>query len=182
MTPIEYIDRALALVVDRLARYPGYEVLLSAEKQLQYIRSVLLDRSLDRSALHRLTLGSIAVKEFDETDPELSRALKDAYYVGIRTGRGLKVDLPERNTIGLERPPLLPGEDMRESSRLPRRPAQGRAARMPPPQPFAGGGNIACTWPSMVPCTPLPLASTSLAPPELRSRRPPVSMLPLPLA
>ncbi|MEG7168486.1 hypothetical protein V2A47_36745, partial [Pseudomonas aeruginosa] len=24
MTPIEYIDRALALVVDRLARYPGY--------------------------------------------------------------------------------------------------------------------------------------------------------------
>lgn len=128
MTPIEYIDRALALVVDRLARYPGYEVLLSAEKQLQYIRSVLLDRSLDRSALHRLTLGSIAVKEFDETDPELSRALKDAYYVGIRTGRGLKVDLPERNTIGLERPPLLPGEDMRESSRLPRRPAQGRAA------------------------------------------------------
>ena len=41
-----------------------------------------------------LTLGSIAVKEFDETDPELSRALKDAYYVGIRTGRGLKVDLP----------------------------------------------------------------------------------------
>ncbi|WP_423787463.1 immunity protein Tsi6 family protein [Klebsiella pneumoniae] len=54
----------------------------------------MLDRSLDRSALHRLTLGSIAVKEFDETDPELSRALKDAYYVGIRTGRGLKVDLP----------------------------------------------------------------------------------------
>ncbi|MGK8977769.1 immunity protein Tsi6 family protein [Pseudomonas aeruginosa] len=94
MTPIEYIDGALALVADRLARYPGYEVLLSAEKQLQYIRSVLLDRSLDRSALHQLTLGSIAVKEFDETDPELSRALKDAYYVGIRTGRGLKVDLP----------------------------------------------------------------------------------------
>ncbi|HBN9988701.1 TPA: immunity protein Tsi6 family protein [Pseudomonas aeruginosa] len=94
MTPIEYIDRALALVVDRLARYPGYEVLLSAEKQLQYIRSVLLDRSLDRSALHRLTLGSIAVKEFDETDPELARALKDAFYVGIRTGRGLKIDLP----------------------------------------------------------------------------------------
>ncbi|WP_228292844.1 immunity protein Tsi6 family protein, partial [Pseudomonas aeruginosa] len=28
---------------------------------------------------HRLTLGSIAVKEFDETAPELSRALKDAY-------------------------------------------------------------------------------------------------------
>ncbi|KFB16840.1 hypothetical protein PGPR2_02745 [Pseudomonas aeruginosa PGPR2] len=94
MTPIEYIDRALALVVDRLARYPGYEVLLSAEKQLLYLKSVLLDRSLDRSALHRLSFGGIAGKEFEETDPELARALKDAFYVGIRTGRGLKVDLP----------------------------------------------------------------------------------------
>ncbi|WP_239064559.1 immunity protein Tsi6 family protein, partial [Pseudomonas aeruginosa] len=38
--------------------------------------------------------GGIAGKEFEETDPELARALKDAFYVGIRTGRGLKVDLP----------------------------------------------------------------------------------------
>ncbi|TBU92771.1 immunity protein Tsi6 family protein [Phytopseudomonas dryadis] len=94
MTPIEYIDRALALTADRLSRYPGYEVLLFAQKQLQYMRSVLLDRSLDRSALHQLTLGSIAVKEFDETDPDLARALKDAYYVGVRVSRGLRVDLP----------------------------------------------------------------------------------------
>ncbi|WP_416058942.1 immunity protein Tsi6 family protein, partial [Pseudomonas aeruginosa] len=49
---------------------------------------------LDRSALHRLSFGGIAGKEFEETDPELARALKDAFYVGIRTGRGLKVDLP----------------------------------------------------------------------------------------
>ncbi|KGD90183.1 hypothetical protein JL37_19665 [Achromobacter sp. RTa] len=93
-TPIEYIDRALVLAVERLARYPGYQVLLSAERQLQYVKAVLLDRSLDRAPLHRLTLGSIAVKEFDETDPELARALKDAHYVGMRTAGGLKVDLP----------------------------------------------------------------------------------------
>ncbi|HCE5853857.1 immunity protein Tsi6 family protein [Pseudomonas aeruginosa] len=94
MSPVNYVERALALVAERLARHPQCGMLLSVEKQLLYLKAVLLDRSLDRSALHRLSFGSIAVKEFDETDPELSRALKDAYYVGIRTGRGLKVDLP----------------------------------------------------------------------------------------
>lgn len=94
MTPIQYIDHALALVADRLQRFPGFDVLLSAQEQLRYVRAVLLDRSLDRAPLHRLTLGAIAVKEFDETDPPLARALKDAYYVAVRTARGLKVDLP----------------------------------------------------------------------------------------
>jgi len=50
---------------------------------------VLLDRSLDRSALHRHRR-----EEFEETDPELAEAFKDAFYVGIRIERGLKVDLP----------------------------------------------------------------------------------------
>jgi radical SAM superfamily enzyme YgiQ (UPF0313 family) len=55
---------------------------------------VLLDRGLDRSRLHQITIGSVAVKEFDETDPELARALKDAHHVAVQTGRGLKIDLP----------------------------------------------------------------------------------------
>lgn len=94
MKPIDYIDRALTLVAQRAANHPGYEVFLSLDKQLQYVRAVLLDRSLDRSMLHQISIGSIAVKEFDETDPELARALKDAHYVAVQTGRGLKVDLP----------------------------------------------------------------------------------------
>ncbi|BCA29057.1 hypothetical protein A7D27_26525 [Pseudomonas sp. 1D4] len=94
MTPVEYIDRALALVIQRAAALPGQEVLVSAERQLRYVRAVLLDKGLDRSMLHQITLGSIAVKEFDETDPDLARALKDAHYVAVQTGRGLKVDLP----------------------------------------------------------------------------------------
>lgn len=94
MTPVEYIDKAILLTDDRLAQFPGFEVLLSTRKQLFYVKSVLLDRSLDRADLHRLDFGSIAVKEFDETDPELSRALKDAFYVAVCTGKGLKVDLP----------------------------------------------------------------------------------------
>jgi hypothetical protein len=94
MVPVEYIDQAMLLVDDRLAQFPGFEVLLSTQRQLFYVRAVLLDRSLDRADLHRLDFGAIAVREFDETDPELSRALKDAFYVAVCTRKGLKVDLP----------------------------------------------------------------------------------------
>ena len=94
MTPLEYIDRALALVAQRALALPGHDVFQHLTQQLQYVRAVLLDRGLDRSRLHQITIGSMAVKEFDETDPELARALKDAHHVAMQTGRGLKIDLP----------------------------------------------------------------------------------------
>jgi len=94
LTPLEYIDRALALVAQRALALPGHDVFQHLAQQLQYVRAVLLDRGLDRSRLHQITIGSMAVKEFDETDPELARALKDAHYVAVQTGRGLKIDLP----------------------------------------------------------------------------------------
>lgn len=94
MTPLEYIDRALALVAQRALALPGHDVFQHLTQQLQYVRAVLLDRGLDRSRLHQITIGSVAVKEFDETDPELARALKDAHHVAVQTGRGLKIDLP----------------------------------------------------------------------------------------
>lgn len=94
MTPLEYIDRALALVAQRALALPGHDVFQHLTQQLQYVRAVLLDRGLDRSRLHQITIGSVAVKEFDETDPELARALKDAHHVAVQTGRRLKIDLP----------------------------------------------------------------------------------------
>jgi len=94
LTPLEYIDRALALVAQRALALPGHDVFQHLTQQLQYVRAVLLDRGLDRSRLHQITIGSMAVKEFDETDPELARALKHAHYVAVQTGRGLKIDLP----------------------------------------------------------------------------------------
>jgi len=94
LTPLEYIDRALALVAQRALALPGHDVFQHLAQQLQYVRAVLLDRGLDRSRLHQITIGSVAVKEFDETDPELARALKDAHHVAVQTARGLKIDLP----------------------------------------------------------------------------------------
>ncbi|MEN1663457.1 immunity protein Tsi6 family protein, partial [Pseudomonas aeruginosa] len=45
MSPVNYVERALALVAERLARHPQCGMLLSVEKQLLYLKAVLLDRS-----------------------------------------------------------------------------------------------------------------------------------------
>ena len=94
MTPLGYVEHALEVLAERRCRFPQFDLFEKLHEQLLYLRSRLLDPRLERAALHRISLGAIAVKEFEETDPELARALKDAHYVAVRTARGLKVDLP----------------------------------------------------------------------------------------
>ncbi|TDV58076.1 hypothetical protein EC919_101122 [Pseudomonas graminis] len=93
-TPLAYVEKAIALTIDRrngCPQLPIYDLLL---RQLEYVKSVFEGVEKDRSKLHRLTIGAIASKEFEETDPELCKALGDAYYVAIQRGRGLKIKLP----------------------------------------------------------------------------------------
>ncbi|MCY1465523.1 Tsi6 [compost metagenome] len=62
---------------------------------MKYIKAVFDGTEKDKSKLHRLTIGAIASKEFEENDPELARVLKDAYYVAIQSAHGLKIQLPD---------------------------------------------------------------------------------------
>lgn len=94
MTPVDFIDKAIVATQDRYRKMPGFEVYVSVLNQLNYIKAVLEGREKDKSKLHQLTLGSIAVKEFEESDPDLSRALMDAFYIASQLGRGLKIQLP----------------------------------------------------------------------------------------
>jgi hypothetical protein len=94
-TPLAYVEKAIALTTDRrsgCAQFPVYGLLL---EQLAYVKAVFEGAETDKSKLHRLSIGAIAAKEFEETDPELADALKNAYYVAIQSGRGLKIILPE---------------------------------------------------------------------------------------
>jgi hypothetical protein len=94
-TPLGYVEKAIAVTLDRrnsCPQFPVYDLLLP---QLNYIKAVFEGVEKDKSRLHHLTVGSIASKEFEENDPDLARALKDAYYVAIQSGRGLKIKLPE---------------------------------------------------------------------------------------
>jgi hypothetical protein len=65
--------------------------------QLSYVEAVFEGREQDKSKLHKLSFGGIAAKEFEDNDPELARALMDAYYVAIQSANGLKIQLPGRN-------------------------------------------------------------------------------------
>lgn len=94
-TPLAYVQKAIELTVDRrngCPQFPVYDLLL---KQLDYVKAVFEGSGTDKSKLHQLSIGAIASKEFEENDPELARALKDAYYVAIQSARGLKIQLPD---------------------------------------------------------------------------------------
>ncbi|MFJ4065652.1 immunity protein Tsi6 family protein [Pseudomonas sp. NPDC089996] len=94
-TPIGCVQKAIDLTLQRntaCPHNPHYGMLLN---QLDYIKAVFEGREPDKSKLHQLSMGAIASKEFEENDPELARALKDAYYVAIQSARGLKIQLPD---------------------------------------------------------------------------------------
>ncbi|TDF86152.1 immunity protein Tsi6 family protein [Pseudomonas sp. H9] len=94
-TPLAYVQKAIDLSADRnraCPRNPLYGMLLN---QLNYVKAVFEGRESDKSNLHQLSIGAIASKEFEESDPELARALKDAYYVAVQSARGLKIQLPD---------------------------------------------------------------------------------------
>ncbi|MBV7574536.1 hypothetical protein KW846_17675 [Pseudomonas sp. PDM32] len=94
-TPLEYVEKAIIVTTDRRDGCPQFSVYTSLLTQLEYVKAVFDGSEKDKSGLHKLSIGAIASKEFEENDPELARALKDAYYVAIQSARGLKIKLPE---------------------------------------------------------------------------------------
>ncbi|UBM23200.1 immunity protein Tsi6 family protein [Pseudomonas sp. p1(2021b)] len=94
-TPLAYVQNAIDLTMQRneaCPSHPLYGVLLN---QLDYVKAVFGGHEQDKSKLHQLSIGAIASKEFEEHDPELAVALKNAYYVAIQSARGLKIQLPD---------------------------------------------------------------------------------------
>ena len=67
-----------------------YEYILN---QLTYIQSCLSNRSEDRSKLHEVNLGRIAVRDFEGIDEEYSVLLKKVFFIVHHMRNGLKVPL-----------------------------------------------------------------------------------------
>ncbi|WP_046720173.1 immunity protein Tsi6 family protein [Pseudomonas syringae] len=99
-TAIGFIDYAIDLTRERIKRNPSFPVYASVINQLLYIKAVFDGVEKDKSRLHKLSIGALAAKEFEDTDYELARALMDVYYIANQSANGLKVKLPE----GLWRP------------------------------------------------------------------------------
>ncbi|WP_072062497.1 immunity protein Tsi6 family protein [Pluralibacter gergoviae] len=93
-TAMNYINDALAVVEARLSIHPDFSLYVMVFNQLTYIKSILTGVESDKSGLHRLNLGVLASKEFDTTDPDLSRHLSHANYISSQMALGLKIILP----------------------------------------------------------------------------------------
>ena len=91
MTAIETVERALALAHDRLNVAPGFELFVSTVAQLEYLLSVLRGDEKDRSRLKNIIVGHFAVREFQESDPELAEVLNAAQAIAFKAAKGLKV-------------------------------------------------------------------------------------------
>lgn len=91
MTAIETVGRALALARARLDAAPEFEIFSSTVGQLEYLLSVLHGIEEDRSRLKNIIVGHFAVREFEETDPELADALNSAQAIAFKAAKGLKV-------------------------------------------------------------------------------------------
>ncbi len=94
-TPLGYVEKAIQLTMERRNGCPQFPVYDSLLRRLEYVKAVFEGVEKDKSKLHHLSIGAIASKEFEETDPELAKALGDAHYVAIQSARGLKIILPD---------------------------------------------------------------------------------------
>lgn len=94
-TPLAYVQNAIDLTMQRNEACPYNPLYGMLLKQLDYVKAVFEGHEQDKSKLHQLSIGAIATKEFEENDPELAVALKNAYYVAIQSARGLKIQLPD---------------------------------------------------------------------------------------
>lgn len=95
-TALEFVDYAIDLTRERIKRNPLFPVYAAVINQLLYIKAVFDGVGKYKSRLHKLSIGALAAKEFEDTYYELARALMDVYYIENQSANGLKVKLPER--------------------------------------------------------------------------------------
>lgn len=86
------VTDALSLAKNRLSKMPSFPIYISCVAQLEYLLSVLNGEiPIDRPKLRTIIIGHFGLREFEETDPEFSTALKDAQLIASKMADGLKV-------------------------------------------------------------------------------------------
>lgn len=76
MTSVETIKEAISLTEKRLSDIPDFDIYHSVINQLHYLLSVADGSDKDKSKLDKIIIGHYAVREFEESDHELSSILK----------------------------------------------------------------------------------------------------------
>jgi len=84
---LKRLEQVRELSRQRLDVAPEFVLFQSIYAQLDFMCRLATGQESDRSRLQRVNIGRYAVREFEESDPEFARALKDAQYIA----KGLKV-------------------------------------------------------------------------------------------
>lgn len=84
MTSQETICEAISITKKRIKDIPDFEIYQSVLKQLRYLLSIVDKTESDRSRLDKIILGHFAAREFEESDPELSKALKRCQNIAFK--------------------------------------------------------------------------------------------------
>lgn len=79
----------------RLDSVPAYNIYQSVCSQLDYLFAVASGQEKNRLRLRDIIVGVYGVREFEESDPELATALKDAQYIADKMAKGLKVSITD---------------------------------------------------------------------------------------
>jgi len=91
---LEYVEKVIALVRQRIIEHPEHGAYRSMLPQLNYIKTVLSKPATDRSELHRIDFctGGPAGELFEREDPELYDVIGGVLWIASQIGRGLKMD------------------------------------------------------------------------------------------
>ncbi|MDG9670412.1 immunity protein Tsi6 family protein [Hahella sp. CR1] len=83
MNKKETLCKAIAINEERLKQIPDFEIYHSIARQLNYLLTIIDGMEKDKSKLDKIILGHFAVREFEESDPELSHFLKKCQNVAF---------------------------------------------------------------------------------------------------
>ncbi|MCW8932607.1 MAG: immunity protein Tsi6 family protein [Gammaproteobacteria bacterium] len=92
MNKFKLINSAKKLISKRLNQSNEFEIYHSIDAQLNYLSELLENKISDRTKLKEINVGLYAIREFEESDPELSSVLKKIQFITIQMSKGLKVD------------------------------------------------------------------------------------------
>ncbi|WP_411269264.1 immunity protein Tsi6 family protein [Pseudomonas syringae] len=89
------MEHAVLLTEIRISRHPAFSIYAAVLNQPLYIKSILEVVEADKSGLHKLFIGALAVKRFKEKDYVLAQAPMNVYYIANQSANGLEIKLPE---------------------------------------------------------------------------------------
>ena len=89
MDKVKIVKDAKRVLGERLSAAPEFDLFQSIDIQLDYLLQILQGFSDNRDKLKEINVGVLAVREFEESDPDLARALKKVQYVVYKMTGGV---------------------------------------------------------------------------------------------